>query len=208
MGASDTERRPPSSSTRLRVAITACLAIVLVLVAALAFRTFATRDDTDRGDEVVKIDETTGATASRSGAPDVDAMLDTVIREADGTTTSLRDQLGERPLVVNLWSRTCIPCIREMPWLESVHVDDDRIEVIGVNQQDQLGSARELADEAGVTYRWFLDGAGDVGYHGRSVGLPDTYLIDTDGTLLAAKLGVFDDEAHLRSWIDEHLGSG
>src|SRR5690554_4080475 len=93
----------PTGSTRIRVAITACLAVIAVLLGALVVRTFVGGDDGRSDDRVVKIDEMVGSGSERSGAPDVDEMLDTVIREADGTATSLRDQLGDTPLVVNLW---------------------------------------------------------------------------------------------------------
>lgn len=201
MSAPDPAGRGPTGSTRLRIAMIACLGVIAVLLGALVL----TNLDSDDDGEVTKIGDMTGGSPKRSGAPDVDAMLDATIREADGTETTLREQLGERPLVVNLWSRTCVPCLTEMPWLESVNLDDDRVTVIGVNQMDQFGGARELAEQTGITYEWFLDGAGDVGFYGRSVGLPDTYLIGPDGDLLAAKLGMFADEPALRRWIDENL---
>lgn len=198
------EKPPPGrpGPTRYRLALIATLAVIVVLLGALLLRNVG-GDDGDGS--AVKIDEMVGSSPTRSGEPDAPAMLDTVIRGHDGDETTLRDQLGDEPILVNLWSRTCVPCLREMPWLEAVHQDDDRIQVIGVNQLDQIGAAAELARETGVTYPWYLDGGGDVGYHGRSVGLPDTYLFDSDGHLLGAKLGVFDGEPALRTWIDEHL---
>lgn len=204
MSATDDDSRRHRGPTPRRIAIIACLAVIAVLLGALVIRSLSGGGEDD---QVVKIEEMTGGTPARAGEPDVAEMLDTVIREPDGTTTSLRDQLGDRPLLVNLWSYTCVPCIREMPWLEAVNDDDDRVTVIGVNQQDQVGRAAEFARETGITYPWYLDGAGDVGYHGRSVGLPDTYLFSADGELLGAKLGVFEGEAALRRWVDDLLGS-
>lgn len=200
---SDSEpHRPRRGPAPSRIALIACLAVIAVLLGALVVRGLSGGEDDD---SVVKLDDMVGSPPARSGEPDAAAMLDSVIREHDGRETTLREQLGDEPILVNLWSRTCVPCLREMPWLEAVHRDDDRIRVVGVNQLDQIGAAADLAQETGITYPWYLDGGGDVGYHGRSVGLPDTYLFDTDGRLLGAKLGVFDGEPALRTWIDEHL---
>jgi len=201
-GAGPRPGRPGSPATWRLLAIGVCGVLIVVLAAALLARNLG---DDGAGDDVEQLVPGTAGTPVRQGAPDVDAMLDTVIREADATETSLRDLLGGRPLLVNLWSRTCTPCIREMPWLEQVNRDDPRVQVVGVNQHDQLGKARELAEQTGVTYPWYLDGAGDVGWYGRSSGLPDTYLFAPDGRLLGAKLGAFADEAALRAWLDDHL---
>lgn len=194
----DPARRRPAP-TRSTVAIVACLAVLALLLTGL-IASFALRDD-DPGPTVEKIG---GNQPPTQGKVDVDAFLDATITAPDGTDTTLRDQLGGTPLLVNLWSKTCAPCVREMPWLDAIATADRSITVIGVNQQDRPEAAAAMAKQTGISYPWYRDPTAELGYAARTSFLPDTVLLAPDGRVLATKLGAFADQAAIEQWIADH----
>jgi cytochrome c biogenesis protein CcmG, thiol:disulfide interchange protein DsbE len=71
--------------------------------------------------------------------------------------------LAGKPVVVNVWSYTCGPCIAEMPDFDKVHRNlGDRIAIIGMNGVgDSEKSAKEFAAKTGVTYPLWHDTDGE-----------------------------------------------
>jgi cytochrome c biogenesis protein CcmG/thiol:disulfide interchange protein DsbE len=189
-------RRPLDRRT---VAICVCVALLGALLAGLA-ASFVLDDDEPAPTAAPSRMEVVPA-----ASPEPDELLGVELVTVDGAKTSLARLLGPTPVVVNLWAQSCVPCITEMPMLEQVDRDDDRVTFLGVNVLDRLDKAKAMAARTGITYPWVRDPDGDFGAAARTAGLPDTLLVDTDGTVLATKLGAFDDEAELRAWLDEHL---
>jgi cytochrome c biogenesis protein CcmG/thiol:disulfide interchange protein DsbE len=184
---------------RRTVAICVCIALVAALGAGL-LATVVLGDggspDAGAGPSM---------TVVQAGAIDRTDLVGVRLLTVDGKATSLGRRLGPKPLVVNLWAQSCVPCIKEMPLLEKVSRSDSRVSFLGVDVLDRLDKAKAMAKQTGITYPWVRDPNGDFGLAARTAGLPDTLLVDTDGTVLATKLGPFDDEAELRSWLDDHL---
>lgn len=195
-----------SRAPRRRLALVASGVAVVVLVALLV-ASFV-RDDGDGAGGDPGSDTTEGlAPPGRYGDPDVDAMLAAELLTPDGEVVTLGDLIDDRPVLVNQWSRTCAPCIEEMPWLDAVAAENPQVEVIGVNNLDALGTARTMAEQTGISYEWVRDPAGDFSYAARTTGLPDTILLSADGQLLASKIGVFADQAAIQAFLDEN-GAG
>ncbi len=195
-----------AAAPRRRLALVASGVAVVVLVSLLAF-TFL-RDDGDDGDPTARAGTTDEmSTPGRYGDPDVDAMLGSELLTPDGDVVTMRDLIDDRPVLVNQWSRTCAPCIEEMPWLDRIAAENPQVEVIGVNNLDALGTARTMAEQTGITYEWVRDPAGDFSHAARTTGLPDTMLFDADGRLLASKIGVFADQAAIQAFLDDN-GAG
>ena len=71
---------------------------------------------------------------------------------------------------------------------------------VGVAVQDDFQAATRFATEIGVSYTIGLDENDEVNALYPSAGLPVTFLIDTDGTVVQALYGQLDD-----SMIDESL---
>jgi len=114
----------------------------------------------------------------------------------DGTFTLLgggsarfADYRG-KPLVVNVWSSTCAPCVKEMPAMEQVHqAEGDAVAFLGVNPQDRAETAQRFAGKTGVTYDLALDPAGDLTAHMGVAFLPTTFLVGPDGTVRHVERG-------------------
>ena len=121
-----------------------------------------------------------------------------------GTEFDAASERG-KPLVVNFWASSCLPCVTEMPAFERVHQDvKDQVAFVGLAVNDIEDDARELATETGVSYELGFDSSGIIRQSGGAV-LPTTVFVAADGTILETH--VLDlDEDELRQKIEQHFG--
>jgi thiol-disulfide isomerase/thioredoxin len=103
----------------------------------------------------------------------------------DGSTTSF-SALAGKPVVVNVWSWTCGPCIAEMPDLEKVHLAmGDRISFVGMNAaMDGEDKAKEFAKKTGVTYALWQDTDAKFEIDLSIASFPATIVASADGTIV------------------------
>lgn len=125
--------------------------------------------------------------------------------DLDGEPISTEDHLG-RVLVLNVWGSWCGPCETEQPDLVRVAeaYEDRGVSFMGVNHTDQLAPAQAFMRRFDVPYRSLYDPAGRTAADLEYVGLPDTYIVDADGTLRVAINGPTG-EAQLSALLDEVL---
>ena len=105
---------------------------------------------------------------------------------------ALSDYAG-KTILVNLWATWCAPCRLETPYLQSVYEEnkDRGLMVVGVSvdSPSALDSVRDFLEEMGVTYDILLDPnmvSTDVF---AAIGLPASFLIDTEGVVRYTRLG-------------------
>ena len=92
----------------------------------------------------------------------------------------LRD--GEVKLV-NFWASWCAPCRVEHPNLEALA--DEGITIYGVNYKDEPGNALGFLSELGDPYTAIgADSSGRMGLDWGLYGVPETYVIDGEGTVI------------------------
>jgi thiol-disulfide isomerase/thioredoxin len=128
-------------------------------------------------------------------APDLDGdqLPDLRLERFDGTDVDLRSYLG-RPLVLNVWSSTCAPCVKEMPAIEATHQRlGEQVGFVGINNQDTVAAGTELARRTGVTYDLLRDPQGELFVGLELAVMPTTILVDADGRIVKAKAGALDD---------------
>lgn len=111
------------------------------------------------------------------------------------------------PLVVNFFSKDCIPCITEMPALEQVHQAlGDQVKFLGLAVEDRGADAQAFVKSTGVTYDTARDPDGQVIHAlGGQALLPTTVLIDADGAVVRQHRGVVTAE-ELTKLLHDDLG--
>lgn len=119
----------------------------------------------------------------------------------DGGTFTLSEQLNadERPVVLNLWASWCLPCRQEVPEISRFSEANPNIKVIGVAVEDTEDAAIRFAEEFAPAYDLAI-GDSDFEESYPRLGLPVTYVIDSDGTVVEAFNGILN-EATLEDLI-------
>lgn len=109
-----------------------------------------------------------------------------VVESFTGDTFDLGRHLGAGggPVLLNLWASWCEPCKREFPALSQYAELNPDVTVVGVAVEDRLEPAREFAREMAPSFLVGLDSDGSVRDAYPSFGLPTTFLIDADGTVV------------------------
>lgn len=180
---------------RRTLAICVCIATIGALVAGLIASAVLTDDEADSTaiGELEPID-----------AADPEAMLAVPLTTIDNKPTTLAAHLDGRPMVLNIWAQSCVPCVDEMPMLEQAHQDNPETAFFGVDTQDRLEKALPMAQQTGITYPWVQDPGGNFFHAANAAGMPTTLFLDERGRILATKTGAFSDQAELQGWIDRH----
>lgn len=136
------------------------------------------------------------------------AAPDFSLPAADGVLYNLQDLRG-RPVIINLWASWCPPCREEMPALEQVFQDYQAqgLLVLAVNatNQDDIQSALDFAEAAGVTFPILLDGSGEVSRLYLLRALPTTFFVDRQGVIREMVVGGPMAEALLRIRAEQLL---
>lgn len=106
-----------------------------------------------------------------------------------GADVALED-LGDRPVLVNLWASWCAPCREEMPLLQGAYErNGDQIGFLGVNTEDTPAAAASLLADLDVTYAHVVDRDKRLLTELGAPGLPVTLAVAADGRVLDRQIG-------------------
>ena len=115
--------------------------------------------------------------------------------DSHGTVFNLRELQGKKVLL-HFWSSTCAPCVKEIPILAKLAVDNPDVQIINISlDRDSLRWISAVERFGLVDMANYCDGLGFDGdivtdYHIR--GIPANYLIDEEGRIIAKKQSVKD----------------
>lgn len=147
----------------------------------------------------------TAAPASESAdSPSVlpSANLPVLGEDATVDTASWRG----RPTVVNFWATWCAFCVEEMPAFQAVSETlGEKVRFVGVDREDRVTEALELARRTGVTYDLVEDADGAFFRAVGARGMPTTLFVDAEGSVLYAHAGPLT-QRRLQELIGEHFG--
>jgi len=120
-------------------------------------------------------------TASSAIAP-ATAAPDFTLHAMGGPNLRLKEQRG-RVVIVNFWATWCGPCRQEMPQLNRLYekYKSSGFVLLGVNVDDDVAKAAELAAKLGVTFPVLLDTEKTVSKLYDVSTMPSTMIIDRDG---------------------------
>jgi len=108
----------------------------------------------------------------------------------DGEALTLADLRG-RPVIVNFWGPSCVPCRDEFPLFLS-KLDEhaaDGLAIVGILMFDPPAPARDFIADQGATWPTVDDPDGAIRAAYRAVARPQTYFIDRDGILREVQVG-------------------
>lgn len=101
--------------------------------------------------------------------------------------------LPQELFLLNVWATWCGPCHVEHPYLKKFS-QNYPIEIVGVNYKDQTADALNFLKNKGNPYSMVIsDPAGRLGIDLGVYGAPETYIIDSSGTIRFRYVGVVDD---------------
>lgn len=104
------------------------------------------------------------------------------------TDTAIKGKLT----LVNVFASWCIPCRQEHPLLQEL-AKDSRITVVGINYKDEQDNALRFLGELGNPFAAIgVDPNGKAAIDWGVYGIPESYLVGADGTILYKKVGPFD----------------
>lgn len=116
-------------------------------------------------------------------------------------TVALRGKV----IVVNFWASWCIPCEVEAKELqEAWEYYEDRGDVLflGVDWTDTTNEAHAYLEKFGISYPNGPDLGTRISQAYRTTGVPETYIIDRDGTLADVKIGPFQSLDEILDMVD------
>ncbi|WP_434379893.1 TlpA family protein disulfide reductase [Melittangium boletus] len=113
------------------------------------------------------------------------------------------DQLKGRPVVVNFWASWCGPCQSEHPVLEwGAKQFGTQAQFLGVVFEDTDDNARAFLSRFGASFPQLSDPRSRMAVDYGVAGVPETYFIDTQGTIRGKHVGPIDPQT-LAGWIKD-----
>ena len=106
------------------------------------------------------------------------------------------ESLRGKVVVVNFWASWCFPaCYEEAPALEAAwrRYRDQGLMVVGVDVQDTEPAARQFIAQFGLTFPNGPDPKGQIAIDYGVYGVPETFIIDRQGTIAFKQVGAVTD---------------
>ncbi|MGM4912249.1 DsbE family thiol:disulfide interchange protein [Rhizobium sp. 768_B6_N1_8] len=95
--------------------------------------------------------------------------------------------------LVNVFASWCIPCRDEHPLLKQL-AEDGRLNIVAINYKDKNENALRFLGELGNPYHAIgVDPNGKAAIDWGVYGIPESYLVAPDGTIIYKRVGPFDD---------------
>lgn len=131
------------------------------------------------------------------------------LEDLNGRLVTLGDLRG-KIVFLNVWATWCGPCREEMPSIETLYddfKDNKDLVILAISQDTQGRSAVEpYVEKNGYHFEVLLDPENKVGESYDVGGVPETFIIDRDGRIVAHHMGAFDwSSADFRAALRELL---
>ena len=125
--------------------------------------------------------------------PALTKAADFSLRAPSGGPVSLSGYRGSLVLL-NFWATWCGPCRDEMPSMENLgrNFGGQGFTILAVNQKESAAQVTSYMKKHGLNLTTPLDSDGRIGAAYRVFGLPVSYLIDANGSLIGMQSGARD----------------
>jgi thiol-disulfide isomerase/thioredoxin len=130
------------------------------------------------------------------------------VRTLEGDTARVAP--GEPVTLLHVWATWCGPCEKEFPEIEALQKEFGprglRILAISVDEGDDDDPVRKFVTAKGATFDIGRDPSGSVRRLYQGIGVPESYLISSDGKLLVRQFGAIPEgAAAMRAAIEKAL---
>ncbi len=207
------------NGNRFRVLSSVCCTLFLVAGIAAAAGTGESPSDLDAGDPVLVAENTATQDVTSAmkdaleeiGIRTFRAPIESVnfeLEKIDGTGASLADYRGDF-ILLNFWATWCPPCREEMPSMQRVHelMDGRPFRIIAINLQEDDSTVLSFVNEFGYDFPVLLDRSGAVALDYSVRGIPTSYFIAPDGTMLGMLVGTrYWDEPEVLGALERIVG--
>ncbi len=176
--------------------IIAAAAFVVVIVGIYCLydnlnRNFAPDQLADGQDFLQSTDSGTGSSGTEEPA---NPVPDFTVLDVHGNEVSLSEYFG-KPIILNFWASWCYYCDLEMPHFNDAYLTyADEIEFLMVNVTDgsreTIESATEYIADAGFEFPVYFDTTLMAAMSYGASGLPMTFFIDENGSLVTYAAGM------------------
>ncbi len=121
------------------------------------------------------------------------------IRTDSGLVVS-RSNFGGKVLVLNFWATWCPPCIEEIPSLNAFYekLKDEGVVVLGISVDEDEAVYRRFLEGHNVQFLTARDPAAEISSRFGTYRYPETYIIDSSGTVRQKIIGAAD-------WSDQRM---
>ncbi len=125
-------------------------------------------------------------------AEQLEKVSDFSLKDIEGKSVSLNDFRGKRVLL-NFWATWCGPCLDEMPVLRKVQDQwwEKGLVVLLINMGESASRVRGFVKRYALSFPMLLDPNTELFVKLDVRTLPTSLLIDSDGTIVARKVGAF-----------------
>lgn len=108
----------------------------------------------------------------------------------EGSEVALEELRG-RAVLLNFWATWCPPCVLEMPSLSRLQdlLKDKGLEVVTVSLDDNWQTVKAFAETHHLTMTILWDREGETAGRYGTFRLPESFLIDRQGTIVKRYLG-------------------
>jgi len=128
--------------------------------------------------------------------------------EYEGQSSVKISDLRGKVVFVNIWASWCKPCEQEATLLEEAwkyYQPSGKVVFLGVDYVDTEPEARIFLKKFGNTYPTGPDLGTAISQMFRIQGVPETFIVDTNGILSYVKIGPFLSMEEIRAMIDPLL---
>lgn len=132
------------------------------------------------------------------------------LKDTENQTQEYTELKGSKITLIDFWASYCKPCIKSMPYLNSLHNEykDKGLTVIGINTDGPRNIAKvgPLCKTLGVEYPVLLDSNGELMEQLEISSLPTLLIVDAEGNILDFHEGfVNSDKEELTKKIEKYL---
>lgn len=101
----------------------------------------------------------------------------------DGAQPAPAFRSGDGPIMINLFASWCGPCAIEHP--ELMRLKRKGVRIVGIAYKDEPAKIQAFLQQRGNPYeRILIDRQGDAGVEFGVTGVPETYLVNAEGTIV------------------------